>query len=122
MLQLLTVQLHSRVHMAQGHPWLQFHLVPTTMVLHAEQDELSGADIKAACTEAGLLALRERRMRVTQVSTGLHSLNSGGCHRAPPANLYGYQQFVGSNISTKPRVEECHCPSPEVAEATDEDK
>ena len=30
------------------------------------QDDLSGADIKAACTEAGLLALRERRMRVTQ--------------------------------------------------------
>ena len=28
---------------------------------------MSGADIKAACTEAGLLALRERRMRVTQV-------------------------------------------------------
>ena len=26
---------------------------------------MSGADIKAACTEAGLLALRERRMRVT---------------------------------------------------------
>ncbi|GAB4821156.1 hypothetical protein N2152v2_008202 [Parachlorella kessleri] len=31
------------------------------------KDELSGADIKAMCTEAGLLALRERRMRVTQV-------------------------------------------------------
>jgi SpoVK/Ycf46/Vps4 family AAA+-type ATPase len=31
------------------------------------KDELSGADIKAVCTEAGLLALRERRMRVTQV-------------------------------------------------------
>lgn len=31
------------------------------------KDELSGADIKAACTEAGLLALRERRMRVTHV-------------------------------------------------------
>jgi len=30
----------------------------------APQDELSGADIKAVCTEAGLLALRERRMRV----------------------------------------------------------
>jgi len=29
------------------------------------KDEMSGADIKAACTEAGLLALRERRMRVT---------------------------------------------------------
>lgn len=29
------------------------------------KDELSGADIKAVCTEAGMLALRERRMRVT---------------------------------------------------------
>ena len=29
------------------------------------KDALSGADIKAVCTEAGLLALRERRMRVT---------------------------------------------------------
>ena len=29
------------------------------------KDELSGADIKALCTEAGLLALRERRMQVT---------------------------------------------------------
>merc|ERR1712216_905872 len=30
------------------------------------KDELSGADIKAVCTEAGLLALRERRMKVCQ--------------------------------------------------------
>jgi 26S proteasome regulatory subunit T2 len=30
------------------------------------KDELSGADIKAMCTEAGLLALRERRMKVKQ--------------------------------------------------------
>jgi len=30
------------------------------------KDELSGADIKATCTEAGLLALRERRMKVSQ--------------------------------------------------------
>ena len=29
------------------------------------KDEVSGADIKAICTEAGLLALRERRMRVS---------------------------------------------------------
>lgn len=29
------------------------------------KDELSGADIKAIATEAGLLALRERRMQVT---------------------------------------------------------
>lgn len=28
------------------------------------KDEMSGADIKAMCTEAGLIALRERRMRV----------------------------------------------------------
>jgi len=31
------------------------------------KDDLSGADIKAICTEAGMLALRERRMKVTQV-------------------------------------------------------
>lgn len=30
------------------------------------KDELSGADIKAVCSEAGMLALRERRMKVTQ--------------------------------------------------------
>jgi len=30
------------------------------------KDELSGADIKAICMEAGMLALRERRMKVTQ--------------------------------------------------------
>lgn len=30
------------------------------------KDDLSGADIKAICTEAGLLALRERRMQVGQ--------------------------------------------------------
>jgi len=32
--------------------------------IHAK-DDLSGADIKAICTEGGLLALRERRMKVT---------------------------------------------------------
>ena len=29
------------------------------------KEDLSGADIKAICTEAGLMALRERRMKVT---------------------------------------------------------
>ena len=33
------------------------------------KDDLSGADIKAICTEAGLLALRERRMKVSYLST-----------------------------------------------------
>lgn len=28
------------------------------------KDDLSGADIKAICTESGLIALRERRMKV----------------------------------------------------------
>jgi len=32
----------------------------------SSKDDLSGAEIKAICTEAGLLALRERRMKVTQ--------------------------------------------------------
>lgn len=30
------------------------------------KEDISGADVKAICTEAGLLALRERRMRVNQ--------------------------------------------------------
>lgn len=30
----------------------------------SQKDDLSGADIKAICTEAGLMALRERRMQV----------------------------------------------------------
>jgi 26S proteasome regulatory subunit T2 len=30
----------------------------------SQKDELSGADIKAFCSEAGLMALRERRMQV----------------------------------------------------------
>lgn len=30
------------------------------------KDDISGADIKAICTEAGLMALRERRMKVNQ--------------------------------------------------------
>ena len=29
------------------------------------KDDLSGADIRAICSEAGMLALRERRMKVT---------------------------------------------------------
>jgi len=37
-----------------------------SQVFVMSKDDLSGADIKAVCSEAGLLALRERRMRVTQ--------------------------------------------------------
>ena len=44
------------------------------------KDDLSGADIKAVCTEAGLLALRERRMRVTKadVSAAREKVRSFG--------------------------------------------
>ena len=31
------------------------------------KDDLSGVDIKVVCTEVSLLALREQRMRVTEV-------------------------------------------------------
>jgi 26S proteasome regulatory subunit T2 len=34
--------------------------------LAATKDEISGADIKAICSEAGMLAISERRMRVTR--------------------------------------------------------
>ncbi|KAH8918780.1 26S proteasome subunit P45 [Atractiella rhizophila] len=53
------------------------------------KDDMSGADIKAVCTEAGLLALRERRMRVTKedFTTArekiLHTKNEG-----TPEGLY----------------------------------
>ena len=35
-------------------------------VVVATKEALTGADVKAICTEAGLLALRERRMKVSQ--------------------------------------------------------
>ena len=58
------------------------------------KDDLSGADIKAVCTESGLLALRERRMRVTKADFtearekvrysyhGLCALCANCCHRS----------------------------------------
>lgn len=52
-----------------------FNIHTSKMTLHDDvnieefvlaKDDLSGADIKAVCTEAGMLALRERRMKITQ--------------------------------------------------------
>lgn len=65
------------------HPWPCGLLLHPSAHVHTAaaapaQDELSGADIKAVCTEAGLLALRERRMRVTQVGVGLLALRHAG--------------------------------------------
>jgi len=53
------------------------------------KDDLSGADVKAICTEAGLMALRERRMKVTNEDfkkskeNVLYRKNEGG-----PEGLY----------------------------------
>ena len=48
------------------------------------QDDLSGADIKAICTEAGLLALRERRMKVKiKILFQLLSHSTSSSHRWP---------------------------------------
>lgn len=40
------------------------------------KDEFSGADIKAICTEAGLLALRERRMKVRNIFPSLKIISN----------------------------------------------
>ena len=40
-------------------------LISLALQFVMSKDELSGADIKAVCSEAGMLALRERRMKVT---------------------------------------------------------
>lgn len=61
------------------------------------QDELSGADIKAVCTEAGLLALRERRMRVTQVGAEQEASQSVS-HLLDPSNSTRLEMFMGVNI------------------------
>lgn len=55
--QILLLQIHtSRMTLADDVNLEEFVMT---------KDEFSGADIKAICTEAGLLALRERRMKVS---------------------------------------------------------
>ena len=51
---------------------LTWYAVQHDLVKQSAQDELSGADIKAICTEAGLLALRERRMKVSFLTSCLY--------------------------------------------------
>ena len=63
------------------------------------KDDLSGADIKAMCTEAGLLALRERRMKVTKddfdkAKEKVLYLKKGDI----PEGLYIWSKFVKANI------------------------
>jgi ATP-dependent 26S proteasome regulatory subunit len=71
------------------------------------KDEMSGADIKAVCTEAGLLALRERRMRVTKTDFTSAREKVGSCI---------LENGMGSNLSCrfctermKARRKDCTC-------------
>jgi 26S proteasome regulatory subunit T2 len=69
------VELYYRGHLAVSKSTLLYRLHTSRMSLADDvdleeyvmaKDDLSGADIKAICTEAGLMALRERRMRVNK--------------------------------------------------------
>ena len=62
-----------QIHNVSYTPWHRLHTSRMSLSEDVDleefvmaKDDLSGADIKAVCTEAGLLALRERRMRVTK--------------------------------------------------------
>lgn len=59
---LLTTSLHSASCILKGRMTLADDVDLEVFIM--AKDELSGADIKAICTESGLLALRERRMKV----------------------------------------------------------
>lgn len=55
----LATQLDQPRHVLQA-------VFPTTMQVADKMPGASGAEMKAACTEAGMFALRERRVHVTQ--------------------------------------------------------
>lgn len=77
------------------------------------KDEFSGADIKAICTEAGLLALRERRMKVrmlvvtdimsiTFIYAGLVCLcpRYYHCSRSFSQTMIGHVKFISSGFNS----------------------
>jgi len=83
------------------------------------KDELSGADIKAVCSklspsqrcrvadmlaEAGLLALRERRMRVTKVVSVFEIYEKTLTHRTSPRPKRRY-----CTERTRTRQRDCTC-------------
>ena len=76
------------------------------------KDELSGADIKAVCTEAGLLALRERRMRVTQVGAADRQADKGAYVRcsADAGHCYTVRSMVNNWLHDQwPQSGFCGC-------------
>lgn len=68
------------------------------------KDDLSGADIKAVCTEAGLLALRERRMRVNKADFTTARERVRLCL---PLWLYGSKRSLTSLAGTIPEERGC---------------
>uniref|UniRef100_A0A2K6QYG4 AAA+ ATPase domain-containing protein n=1 Tax=Rhinopithecus roxellana TaxID=61622 RepID=A0A2K6QYG4_RHIRO len=54
------------------------------------KDDLPGADIKAICTEAGLTALRERRMNGWEISQSLKGMRLGELPRGIPVPIDFY--------------------------------
>ena len=70
--------------------------------MHVLQDELSGADIKAMCTEAGLLALRERRMRVCQADFK-KSRDKVPLLQLPGLQIFFIAKFVHCRVRASPR-------------------
>jgi len=74
------------------------------------KDDLSGADIKAVCTEAGLLALRERRMRVNK--TDFTSAREKVSKILPLVCIhlsFALHRFYIARMKERPRV--CTCSS-----------
>ncbi|KAJ2997786.1 ATPase of 26S proteasome regulatory subunit 4 [Globomyces sp. JEL0801] len=67
------------------------------------KDDLSGADIKAVCTEAGLLALRERRMKV--LADDFRSAKEKVLYRkteGTPEGLYFKATLLGNEVGSDP--------------------
>lgn len=67
----------------------------------------SGAELKGVCTEAGMYALRERRIHVTQEDFGMRSPSSMLFHLLTAfIQILQRPRFLTSTMTRK-----CHCPS-----------
>jgi hypothetical protein len=87
------------------------------------KDDLSGADIKAVCTEAGLLALRERRMRVTKSDFSAAREKVKYPRFSPTLCAHGSPRYYTGRMRASRRAYICNflllfiiCPPPRVVE------
>ena len=74
------------------------------------KDDLSGADIKAVCTEAGLLALRERRMRVTKSDVSAAREKVGFPRSSPVFCAHDSPRFYTGRTRVSQRAYICNFP------------